>query len=153
MPRLIVPSSGGGRKLMRTLLEGGAEGEGDCSGIVGETEGASSGVGEGVGAGDSCATVATANSNDARIGNRQSATGISLNVIAPVYVWESVIAPFTVTQKFFIDIVRRKPIVQSIEAGKMIHRAFSCVFACCSGFHEECPVARLREHTPAGPLP
>jgi hypothetical protein len=48
---------------MRTLLEGAAEGEGDCSG-VGETEGDSSGVGEredssgvgeGVGAGDSCA--------------------------------------------------------------------------------------------------
>ena len=139
---------------MRTLLEGAAEGEGDCSG-VGETEGDSSGVSEGegdssdvgeaVGAGDSCATAATANSNDARIGNRQSAIGISLNVIAPVYVWESVIAPFTVTQKFFIDIVCRKLIVQSIEAGKMIHRAFGCVFACCSGFHEECPVARLRE--------
>ena len=96
---------------MRTLFEGAVEGEADCSGIVGETEGDSSGVGEGVGAGDSCATAATANSNDARIGNRQSAIGISLNVIAPVYVWESVIAPFAVTQKFFIDIVYCKLIV------------------------------------------
>src|SRR4030095_3377120 len=120
MPRLIVPSSGGGSKRMRTALEGGAEGEGDCSGIVGETEGASSGVGEGVGAGDSCATAATANSNDARIGNRQSAIGISLNVIAPVYVWERVMRALAVTQKFFIDIVCNELIVQSIEAGKMI---------------------------------
>jgi hypothetical protein len=75
---------------MRTLLEGVAEGEGDSS-AVGETEGDSSGVGERVDAGDSCATAAegssgvgvgtgaddscatapTANSNEARIGNRQ----------------------------------------------------------------------------------
>ena len=75
-----------------------------------------------------------------------------LNIIAPVYVWESVVAPFTLAQKFFIDIVCRKLIVQSIEAGKMIHRAFGCVFACCSGFHEECPVARLREQKFAGQL-
>src|SRR4029450_11548060 len=126
MPRLIVPSSGGGRKLMRTLFEGAVEGEADCSGIVGETEGDSSGVGEGVGAGDSCATAATANSNDARIGNRESASGILLNVIAPVYVWESVIAPFTVAQKFFIDSICDELIVQSIEAGKMIHRPLGC---------------------------
>src|SRR4030095_5656587 len=127
------------RKLMRTLLAGAAEGDRDCSG-VGETEGDSSGVGEGVGAGDSCATAATANSKDTRIGNRQSAIGILLNVIAPVYVWESVIAPFAVTQKFFIDIVYCKLIVQSIEAGKMIHRSVGCVFACCSGFHEARPI-------------
>ena len=155
-----MPSSGGGRKLMRTLLEGAAEGEGDGSGVgekegdssgVGETEDDSSGVGKAVGAGDSCATAATANSNDARIGNRQSAVGISLNVIAPVYVWESVIAPFTVAQKFFIDICDEL-IVQSIEAGKMIHRALGCVFACCSAFDEECPVARLREQKLAGQL-
>ena len=65
---------------MRTLLEGAAEGEGVCSGVgetegdssgVSEREGDSSGVGEGVGAGDSCATATTANSNDAKIGNRQ----------------------------------------------------------------------------------
>src|SRR4030095_4531886 len=151
MPRLIVPSSGGGRKLMRTLLAGAAEGDRDCSG-VGETEGDSSGVGEGVGAGDSGATAATANSKDTRIGNRQSAIGILLNVIAPVYVWESVIAPFTVAQKFFIDSICDELIVQSIEAGKMIHRPLGCVFACRSGLHEESPVARLRQQKFAGQL-
>jgi len=60
MPRLIVPSSGGGRKLIRTFLAGDAEGL--CSGVgegeadsagVSETEGDSSAVGDGVGVGDS----------------------------------------------------------------------------------------------------
>src|SRR5205809_7994290 len=52
MPRLIVPSSGGGTKLMRTLLAGDAEGV--CSG-VGEGEADSFVVGEGVGVSESCA--------------------------------------------------------------------------------------------------
>jgi hypothetical protein len=47
MPRLIVPSSGGGTKLMRTLL-------------VGDAEGLCSGVGEGVGLGVSCANATQA---------------------------------------------------------------------------------------------
>ena len=51
MPRLIVPSSGGGTKLMRALLVGDAEGV--CSG-VGEGEADSSGAADGVGAGASC---------------------------------------------------------------------------------------------------
>src|SRR5947208_14163850 len=156
MPRLIVPSRGGGTKLMRTLLGGAAEGEGDPSG-VGETEGDSSGVserevdssdvGEGVGAGDSCAAAITAIAiHDAAIRNPQLMP-VRLgpirdsSIIAPVHVRKKVIAPFTIAQKFFIHIVSCKLIVQSIEAGKMIHRAFGCVFACRSGFHEECPVA------------
>src|SRR6266566_5470463 len=48
MPRLMVPSSGGGTKLMRTLLVEDAEGV--CSG-TGEGAADSSGVGEEVGAG------------------------------------------------------------------------------------------------------
>ena len=48
----MVPSSGGGRKLMRTRRAGDAEGV--CSGI-GEGAADSSGVSEGVGVGDSCA--------------------------------------------------------------------------------------------------
>ena len=66
MPRLIVPSSGGGRKLMRTLLGGVAEGEGDSSG-VGETVGDCSDVGEGVGFGDSCANAAQTEAKPIRI--------------------------------------------------------------------------------------
>ena len=55
-----MPSSGGGRKLIRTFLAGDAEGL--CSGVgegeadsagVSETEGDSSAVGDGVGVGDS----------------------------------------------------------------------------------------------------
>jgi len=64
MPRLIVPSSGGGTKLIRTLLAG--AGEGVC---VGAGEGMSDSVGaiesegvswfgDGVEVGDSCALAA-----------------------------------------------------------------------------------------------
>lgn len=61
MPRLIVPSSGGGTKLIRTLLAG--EGEGVCVGTgegmsdsagVIELEGVSC-IGDGVEVDDSCA--------------------------------------------------------------------------------------------------
>src|SRR6266446_1917719 len=67
MPRLIVPSNGGGTKLIRTLLAG--EAEGVCGGTgagvrgsSGEIEGErdSSTVGEGIGVGDSCAKAADA---------------------------------------------------------------------------------------------
>jgi hypothetical protein len=62
MPRLIVPSNGGGTKLIRTLLAGEAEGvcAGTGAGVGGssgemEWERDSSTVGEGIGVGDSCA--------------------------------------------------------------------------------------------------
>ena len=54
MPRLIVPSSGGGTKLMRTLL-------------VGDAEGLCSGVGEGVGLGVSCANATQADARAIRM--------------------------------------------------------------------------------------
>src|SRR3982074_2051614 len=63
MPRLIVPSSGGGTKLMRTLRAGEGDGVGDV-------------CGEGVVVGDSCAAATVPSSNSATIGNRQSAIGI-----------------------------------------------------------------------------
>ena len=50
MPRLIVPSSGGGRKLIRTLRAGEVVGAGDVSG-----DGDAVGVGVAVGGGVSCA--------------------------------------------------------------------------------------------------
>jgi hypothetical protein len=62
MPRLMVPSNGGGTKLMRTLRA--AETEGVCSGAGGgvvdcfgeiERAGDSSGGAEAIGVGDSCA--------------------------------------------------------------------------------------------------
>src|SRR5260370_12731750 len=67
MPRLIVPSAGGGTKLIRTLR-------------VGEGAGVSSGVGEGDGegeaVGDSCATATVTKINAANMGDRQSAISI-----------------------------------------------------------------------------
>ena len=64
MPRLIVPSNGGGTKLTRTLLAG--EAEGVCTGAGGavmdssgeiEGDGDSTGSVKGVPVGDSCAAV------------------------------------------------------------------------------------------------
>ena len=75
MPRLIVPSNGGGTKLIRTLLAG--EAEGVCAGTgagvggsSGEMEGErdSSTVGEGIGVGDSCAKA-----TEAKIANKNAA--------------------------------------------------------------------------------
>jgi hypothetical protein len=65
MPRLIVPSDGGGTKLMRTALAGEAEGVcsgagGDVTDSSGESEGDSSGSAEAVGVGDSCAAATDA---------------------------------------------------------------------------------------------
>ena len=66
MPRLIVPSIGGGTKLILTLLTG--EGGGVCSGVgegiiwsgeieaEGDSPAVGEGVGEGVGVGGSCAS-------------------------------------------------------------------------------------------------
>src|SRR5436190_17182089 len=114
MPRLIVPSSGGGTKLTRTLLEG--AGEGLCAGVgeggtdcCGETdaEAESSAVAEGIGLGDSCAAAIWTKATEAtqiRILNPRSAIR-DLSIVPPVYFWENVVAPFAVAQKFFIDVV------------------------------------------------
>src|SRR5437867_5233550 len=142
MPRLIVPSSGGGTKLSRTLRAGGALGEGE-SDSSGGSEGAKEAFG--IGDGDSCAAaINTVAIHNAAICIPQFSIGTS-NIVSPVHVWEEVVAPFAVVQKLVIDIVCDELIVQSIKAGKMIHRTFGCVFERRSGFHEERPVARLRE--------
>ena len=131
-------------KLIRTLLAGEGEGvwsgvgEGgtDCSGEL-EGEGDSPGVGEEVGVGDSCAAaIATQATQKTRvtIWKRRSAIR-DLNIISPVHVRKNVIAPFAVTQKFFIEIICDKLIVQTVEASKVIDYALSGVFARSSGFH------------------
>ena len=65
MPRLIVPSSGGGTKLSRTVRVGGAEGV--CSG-VGDGVADFSGAGGGVAVGDSCANAVQADTKAIKIG-------------------------------------------------------------------------------------
>src|SRR5712691_5153678 len=149
MPRLIVPSSGGGTKLSRTLRAGEAlgEGESDSSGV---SEGAKEAVG--IGGGDSCAAAINAVAiHNAAIRNPKFSIG-TWNIVLPVHIWEEVVAPFAVVQKFAIDSVCDELIVQSIEAGNMIHRAFGRVLTRRSGFNQERPVARLREQKFAGQL-
>ena len=119
------------------------EGEGgtDCSGEI-DGEGDSPGVGEGVGVDDSCAAaIATKATQESkvRILKRRSAIR-DLSIIAPVHVWENVVPPFAVAQKFFVKSVCHKLIVQTVEASKVIERALSRVFACSPGFHEKCPI-------------
>ena len=129
---------------MRTLLAG--EGEGVCSGVgeggtncSGEISGerGSIGVGEGVGVGDSCAAaIATKMAQESKvtIWKRWSAIR-DLSIVAPVQVRKNVVPPFAVAQKFFIEIICDKLIVQTIEASKVIDGALSGVFARTPGFH------------------
>jgi hypothetical protein len=131
-------------KLIRALLAG--EGEGVCSGVgeggtdrSGEIDGKgdSPGVSEGVGVGDSCAAaIATKATQDtkATIWKRRPAIR-DLSIIAPVHVRKNVVPPFAVAQKFFIEIICDKLIVQTVEASKVIDRALSGVFARSPGFH------------------
>ena len=58
-----------------------------------------------------------------------------LSIIAPVHVRKNVVPPFAVAQKFFIEIICDKLIVQTVEASKVIDRALSGVFARSPGFH------------------
>jgi len=131
-------------KLIRTLLAG--EGEGVCSGVgegnidcSGEIEGEgdSSGVGEGVGVGDSCAAViATKATQESKVRMLKRRSSIrDLSIIAPVHVRKNVVPPFAVAQKFFIEIICDKLIVQTVEASKVIDRSLSGVFARSPGFH------------------
>ena len=170
MPRLIVPSRGGGRNLIRTLRAGDAAGVGETVG-----DGNAIGVEDVDGVGDSCA-LATHSDIEAAINaagslffissesvalsggeqveasppvptqekrNQESILDsitlcfISLgitndsDVIAPVHVREKIVPPFAVAKKLFVDIIRHKQIVQSVETNKMIRRSFGRIFLRC----------------------
>jgi hypothetical protein len=140
----MVPSIGGGTKLIRTLLAGECEGvcsrvgEGaiDCSGeIAGEED--SPGVGEGVGVGDSCAAaIATTAMQEIKVIIWKWRFAIrELSIVAPVHVRKNVVLPFAIAQKFFIEIICDKLIVQTVEASKVIDRALGGVFTRSPGFH------------------
>ena len=134
---------------MRTLLAGEVEGvcsgvgEGgtDCSGEI-DGEGDSTGVGEKVGLGDSCAAaIATKATHKTKVTIWKRRSMIrDLSIVTPVHVRKNVVSPFAVAQKFFIEIICDKLIVQTVEASKVIDRALSGVFACSPGFHQKCPV-------------
>ena len=131
-------------KLIRTLLAG--EGEGVCSGVgdrdtdcSGEMDGErdSPGVGEGVGVGDSCAAaIATKATQESKVRMLKRRSAIrDLSIIVPVHVRKNVVPPFAVVQKFFIEIICDKLIVQTVEASKVIDCALGRVFARGPGFH------------------
>ena len=131
-------------KLIRTFLAG--EGEGVCSGVgeggtdcSGEIEGEGDppGVGEGFGVDDSCAAaVATKATQESKVRMLKQRSAIrDLCIVAPVHVRKNVVPPFAVAQKFFIEIICDKLIVQTVETSKVIDRALSGVFARRPGFH------------------
>ena len=140
-----MPSIGGGTKLIRTLLAGDGEGVcagvtdgvgADCSGEV-EEEAGTPDVGAGLGVGDSCAAVIATKAKQetaATISKRRRAIR-ELSIVAPVHVRKNVILPFAVAQKFFIESICDKLIVQTIEAGKVMDCALGRVFARSPGFH------------------
>ena len=123
---------GEGEGVCSGLGEGGT----DCSGEI-DVDGDSPSISEGVGGGDSCAAaVATkaAQESKARMLKRRSAIR-DLSIVSPVHVWKNIVPPFAVAQKFFIEIVCDKLIVQTIEASKVIDRALSRVFERSARFH------------------
>jgi hypothetical protein len=130
-------------KLIRTLLAGGSEGvcsgvgEGgtDCSGEI--RGGDSPGVGEDVGVGDSCAAaIATKATQESKVGTLKRRSAIrDLSIVAPVHVRKNIVPRFAVAQKFFIEIICDKLIVQTVETSKVIDRALGRVFARSPGFH------------------
>ena len=65
---------------------------------------------------------------------------MGLNVIAPINVREKIIAPFAILQKFIIDVVRHKLVMQAIEANEMIHGSLAGVLPGGSAFHQKRPI-------------
>src|SRR3954451_22863381 len=110
MPRLIVPSIGGGTNRSGTFRSAAvAVDVGESDGVVeaiavgegeGEGEGDSSGVA--VGVGDSCANASAALS---AIATRNPVSAIrNLNIVTPVDLREKIVAPFTIGEQFFVNL-------------------------------------------------
>jgi hypothetical protein len=118
------------------VCSGVGKGGTDCSGEI-EGEGDSPGVGEEIGPGDSCAAeIATKRTQETQVTIWKKRSAIrDLSIVAPVHVRKNVVPPFAVAQKFFIEIVCDKLIVQTVEASKVIDRALSRVFPRSPGFH------------------
>src|SRR5438067_231944 len=120
MPRLIVPSSGGGTKLTRIFRAGGL-GDGD---------------------GDSCAaswpiTSRAQKTSPILFVRRRS------NIATPIDVRENVVAPFAVGQKSFVHLPSHKLIIQPVEPQQMIGDSFCRVMFRSPGLDQKRPVARL----------
>jgi hypothetical protein len=143
------------------VCSGVGEGTIDSSGEI-AGEGDSPGVGEGVGTGDSCASIGEAAqtiANTIRVWNRvilseaqrsrrrplrylsvasrdvSTSLDMTSSIVSPIHVRKNIVPPFAVAQKFFIEILCDKLIVQPVETSKVIDCAVSCVFARSPRFH------------------
>ena len=112
------------------------EGGTDCSGEI-EEEGDSPDVGEEIGVGDSCAAaIATRTTQQTQVTFWKKRSAIrDLSIVAPVHIRKNVVPPFAVAQKFFIESVCDKLIVQTVETSKVIDCALRRVLPCSPGFH------------------
>jgi hypothetical protein len=118
------------------VCSGVGEGGADCSGEI-EGEEDSAIVGEEIGLGDSCAAaVATRTTQETQVAIWKKRVRIlDLCIVTPVHIRKNVVPPFAVAQKFFIENVCDKLIVQTIETSKVFDRTLSRVFPRSSGFH------------------
>src|SRR5437879_5284541 len=122
MPRLIVPSMGGGAKRSASVRAGDEARAGE---------------------GDSCAFVI--------VTSARSKNGLTMrmrtlsNIIAPIQIRKDVAARFAFQKKAGIDFIPANLFVKTIEAQQVILRSLRGVVRCSASFHQECPVARLRE--------
>ena len=147
MPRLIVPSIGGGTNrsgTLRTATVGVAVGV-----AIGDGDGDSVSIVDGVG--DSCANAVLASAHVATIGNWKLAIG-NLRIITPINVREKIVAPFAICEEFFIERARYELVVQLVEPAKVVEHALARILARCASPHQERPIARLREQKLAGEL-
>jgi hypothetical protein len=108
----------------------------DCSSEI-EGEGDSPDAGEEIGMGDSCAAaIATRTTQVTQVTFWKKRSAIrDLSIVAPVHIRKNVVPPFAVMQKFFIESVCDKLIVQTVETSKVVDRALRRVFPRSRGFH------------------
>src|SRR4051812_5647762 len=170
MPRLMVPSNGGGTKVMRTFRE--AAGVALAVAVpVGSTAAAGEVSDEGAGswahtdphiahstnaiaetilvvAREQCDIGWTENSGerfrDLICKNKQ------LGKVAPVHVREQIVAPFAIGQEIFVYLLFCDAVVKTIEPDQVIHGTFTGVLSGSAVFHEERPIARLGQQKFAG---
>src|SRR3712207_5783831 len=121
MPRLSVPSIGGGRKVMRTPS-----------------------------AADEWRGARRRQSAESQIGTAVRSSRLltqdgTLRIIVPVHVREDVVAPLAVREECLVDLLGAELIVEAGEAEDVVFGALGGVVARGARLHQEGPVTRLRQ--------
>src|SRR5450432_796511 len=118
MPRLIVPSIGGGAKRSATVRAGG---------------------GEAIGVADSCAWALAASARKEK--SLTTLRDALSNIITPIEVGKNIAARLAFQQKADVDFMRDGLLVETVEAEKMFLRSPNGILWGGASFHQERPVA------------